>query len=82
MGSGSQNLAFASALVGSVIKSLPANEGEGNAGDTGSIPGLGRSSGVGNGSPLQYSCKGNPTDRGAQGAIVHGVSKSQIQLSN
>ena len=55
MGSGSQNLAFASALVGSVIKSLPANEGEGNAGDTGSIPGLGRSPGEGHGKPLQDS---------------------------
>ena len=55
MGSGSQNLAFASALVGSVIKSLPAHEGEGNAGDTGSIPGLGRSLGEGHGKPLQDS---------------------------
>jgi len=45
---------------GTVVKSLPAN-----AGDSGSIPGLGRSSGEGNGNPFQYSCLGNPTDRGA-----------------
>jgi len=41
-----------------------------NAGDTGSTPGLGRSSGEGNGNPFQYSCLGNPTDRGAWQAIV------------
>ena len=59
---------------GSVVKNLPANAGE--ARDVGSIPGLGRSSGGGNGTPLQYSCLGNPTDRGAWWAIVHGVAKS------
>ena len=41
----------------------------------GSIPGLGRSPGEGNGNPLQYSCLGNPRDRGAWWATVHGVSK-------
>ena len=46
-----------------------------NAGDTGSIPGSGRSPGEGNGNPLQYSCLGNPTNRGAQQATVHGVAK-------
>ena len=45
---------------GSVVKNAPAN-----AGDTGSIPGLGRSPGKGNGNSLQYSCLGNPMDRGA-----------------
>ena len=55
MGSASQNLAFALVLVGSVIKNVPAKEGEGNAGDTGSIPGLGRSLGGGHGKPLQDS---------------------------
>ena len=45
---------------GSVVKNLPAN-----AGDAGSIPGLGRSSVERNGNPLQYSCLGNPMDRGA-----------------
>ena len=45
------------------------------AGDAGSIPGLGRSSGEGNGNPLQYSCLGNPMDRAAWRAIVQGVAK-------
>ena len=53
-----------------------------NAGDLGSIPGLGRSPGEGNGYPLQYSCPENSMNRGAWQAIVHGVAKSQIQLSN
>ena len=45
------------------------------AGGTGSIPGLGRSPGGGNGNPLQYSCLENSTNRGAQWAVVHGVAK-------
>ena len=44
-------------------KNLPGNAGD--VGDTGSIPGLGRSPEVGNGNPLQYSCLGSPMDRGA-----------------
>ena len=48
-----------------------------NAGDVGLIPGPGRSPGEGNGNPLQYSCLGNPMDRGAWRARVHGVTKSQ-----
>ena len=47
-----------------------------NAGDLGSIPGLGRSPGEGNGNPLQYSCLENPMDRGASWATVHGVAES------
>ena len=46
-----------------------------NAGDTGSIPGLGKSSGEGNGYPLQYSCLENPVDRGAWQVAVHRVSE-------
>ena len=46
-----------------------------NAGDLGSIPGLGRSPGIENGNLLQYSCLGNLMDRGAWRATVHGVSK-------
>ena len=46
-----------------------------NAGDPSSIPGSGRSPGAGNDNPLQYSCQGNPMDRGARQAIVHGVAK-------
>ena len=50
-------------------------------GDTSSIPGLGRSPGAGNGNPLQYSCLQNYMDRGAWRDTVHGVTKSQTQLS-
>ena len=57
------------------IKHVPANAGD--ARDAGS----GRFPGVGNGNSLQYSCLGNPTDRGAWQATAHGVTKSQIQLS-
>ena len=53
----------------------------GNAGDPGSIPGLGRSPEEGNGNPLQYSRLENPMDRGAWWAIVQGVTKSQTQVS-
>ena len=53
-----------------------------NAGDPGSIPGWGRSSGEGNGNPLQYSCLENPMDRGAWWATVHGVAKSQTLLGD
>ena len=48
-----------------------------NTVDVGLIPGLGRSSGGGNGNPLQYSCLENPKERGARRSTVHGVSKSQ-----
>ena len=48
-----------------------------NAGDTGLIPGLGRSPGEGNGNPLQDSCLENSTHRGAWQATVHGAAKSQ-----
>ena len=46
-----------------------------NTGDPGSIPGSGRSPGEGSGNPLQYSCLGNPKDRGAWLATVHGVAR-------
>ena len=55
---------------GSVVKNPLAN-----AGDAGSIPGSGRSSGEGNGNPLQYSCLENFMDRGAWWAIGHGVAR-------
>ena len=57
-------------LGGSVVKNPPAN-----AGDGGSIPGSGRPPGGGNGNPLEYSCLGNPMDRGGWQATVHGVAK-------
>ena len=59
---------------GSSIKNLPANALDRR--DTGSIPGSGRSPGGGNVNLLQYSCLGNPIDRGAWWATVHGVAKS------
>ena len=46
-----------------------------NVGVLGSIPGLGRSHGEGDGNPLQYSCLENPRDRGAWQATVHGVTR-------
>ena len=52
-----------------------------NAEDLGSIPGLGRSPGEGNGNPIQYSCLENPIDRGVWQDAVHGVANSQKQLS-
>ena len=54
----------------SVVQNLPTN-----AGDTGSVPGLGKSPGEGNGNPLQYSCLKNLMDRGSREAIVRGVTK-------
>ena len=64
---------------GAVGKSLPANAGDTR--DMGLIPWSERSPGVGNGNPLQYSCLENLMDRGAWWATVHGVLKSQTQLS-
>ena len=55
---------------GSVVKPPPAKTG-----DVGSIPGLGGSPGEGNGNPLQYSCLGNPKDRGACGLQSIGLQR-------
>ena len=60
-----------------MVKNQPAN-----AGDVSLIPGSGRSPEEGNGNLLQYSCLGNPVDRGVWWAAVHGGHKSQTQLSN
>ena len=66
-----------------MVKKPAANAGA--AGDAGSIPGLGRFPGEGNGNlieeNLQFSCLGNPMDRGAWWATVHGVIKSRTQLN-
>ena len=62
-----------------MVKNPPASAGD--ARDTGSIPGSGRSPEGGNGNPLQYSCLENPMNRGARWAAVHRVTKSQTQLS-
>ena len=63
-----------------MVKNLLANAGD--ARDMSSIPGSGRSPGGGNGNPLQYSCLERPMGRGAWWAKVHGVTKSQTQLSD
>jgi len=65
---------------GSAGKESTCNAGD--TGDLGSIPGLGRSPEGGNSNPLQHSCLENPMDRGAWWATVHGLSKSQTQLSD
>ena len=62
-------------LGGAVVKNLLANAGD--IGDSGLIPGLGRSPREGNGNPLQNSCLENSMDRGVWQATVHGVAKSQ-----
>ena len=61
-------------LVAPWVKNPPVNAG--------TVPGLGRSSGEGNGNPPQCSCLENPMDRGACWATVHGVAKSQTRLSD
>ena len=59
-----------------MVKNLPAN-----VGNSGSVPGLGRSLGEGNGNPLQYSCLENPTDRALQ-STVQRVAKNWTQLTS
>ena len=56
-----------------MVKNIPTN-----AGDMGLIPGLGRSPGERNGNPLKCSCLGNPMDRGAWQAMVHGITESDM----
>ena len=67
-------------LGGTVVKNLPAIAGD--ARDSGSIPGSGKSPGVGDGNPLQYFCLVNFRDSICCWATVHGVTKSQTQLSD
>ena len=67
-------------MGGSVVKNPAANAG--HTGDLHSIPGSGRSPGGGHGNPLQYSCLGNPLDRGAWQAPAHEVTKSQTRLND
>ena len=67
-------------LWDSAVKESAYNAGD--MGDTGLIPELGRSLGVGKGNPLQYSYWENPMDRGAWWATVHGVAKSWTRPRN
>ena len=64
-------------LITTSLDSSDGKESACNAGDPGSIPGLGRPPEEGNGNPLQYSCLENSKNRGAWWAIVHGVTKNQ-----
>ena len=57
-----------------MVKNAPANAGD--TGDMSSTLGSGRCLGGGNGNPLQYSCLGNPMDKGACQAAVHGIPES------
>ena len=66
-------------MGGAVVKNPPASAGD--VRHMGSVPGLGRSPGKGNGNPLQYSCLENSMDRGVWWATVHRVAKSQTPLS-
>ena len=63
---------------GAMVKNPPANAED--ARDEGSVPGSGGSPGGGHGNPLQYCCLGNPMDRGAWRAAVHGIAKSWTPL--
>ena len=63
-----------------MVKNPSANAGD--AEDAGSVSGLGRSLGGGNGNPLQYSCLGNPVDKGAWWATVYRVIESWTQLTD
>ena len=71
-------MGLTSAPGGGVVKNLPASEGD--ARYMGSTPGLGRSSGVGNGNPFQYSCPDNSMDREAWWATADRVTKSLTQV--
>ena len=73
---GSQSRTRLKRLSSSSSSSTNGKESACNAGDQSSIPGLGSSSGEGNGNPLQYSCLENPRDRGAWWAAIYGVSES------
>ena len=91
-GTSSNGTAIALHVKGSRIKAcilqfwiprwLSGKESDCQAGDVGLTPGLGRPSREGKGNPLQYSCPGNPRDRDAWWATVHGVTKIQTQLND
>ena len=72
-------LSFGGFLYGLVVKNPPASAGD--TGDAGLIPGSGRSPGVGNGNPLQYSCLENPMNKGSWWTTVQGDAKSRTRLS-
>ena len=76
------NARGASLIPGSRAKILVVPANAGATGDSGLIPGLGRSLGEGNGNPLKHSCLENSMDRGAWQTTVHEVRKSWTRMSN
>ena len=77
--SSSSSIQYLNFQGGTVVKNLPANAGDTK--NVGSIPWSGRSPGVGNGNPLQFSCLENSKGRGAWQATVHRITKSRTQLN-
>ena len=69
-------------LIKEFLDGSDSKESMHNVGNLGSMPGLGKSPGEGNGYPLQYSCLDNPMDRGACRSTVHGVTKSRTLMSD
>ena len=67
-------------MKGASLIGLDSKESACNAGDMGLIPGSGRCPGEGNGNPLQYSCLGNPTDKGVWQATVSGVARVGLNI--
>ena len=82
LGANLKSVSYALGFIRSSLGSSDSKASACNVGDLGSIPGSGGYPGEGNGNPLQYSCLENPMDRGTWWAIVHGVAKSQTQLSD
>ena len=75
-----QGISNRTSQVTLVLRNLPASAGD--IRDAGSIPGLGRSPGGGQGNPLQYSCLENPMERGAWQATVHRVAQSRARVKH
>ena len=74
----SENISYDTTVIEGFPQWLSCKESTCNAGDVGSIPGLGRSPGGGHGNPLQYSCWENPMDRKIWQAMIHGVTESDM----
>ena len=76
-----ETILYDSTYVMGFLGTSVSKESAWSAGDTGLIPGSGRSPGEGNGNPLKYSCLENPMDRGAWQVIIHGVARVRHDLA-